>query len=101
MSVIQLKKLLKSGSNNSLDALVKRAKKMQDLTGVLQAALSDELGDNLLSASLREDGEMVLICQTSAWASRIRFESEALLLAANENGYPATSCRVTVSHADR
>lgn len=105
MPVTQLKDLLESaqkgGATDSLEGLVQRARDMQDLTVILQDVLAAELADNLLAASLRDDGEMVLICRSSAWASRIRFESDELLKTARENGVEASSCRVTVSHADK
>ena len=104
MPVTQLKNLLESGrkggSEDSLEGLVQRARDMQDLTVFVQGVLPAELADNLLAASLRDDGEMVLICRSSAWASRLRFETDELLAAAINNGVKATSCRVTVSHTD-
>jgi hypothetical protein len=97
MPVTRLQKLLQSGPGNSLGEVIARAQHMQKLTVVLQAALARDLADNLLGASLRDDGELVLICSTSAWASRLRFESEHLIAVAKKHGIEAKSCRVAVS----
>ena len=46
---------------------------------------------------MRESGELVVIAATSAWASRLRYESDALLEAARSTGVEAHSCRIRVS----
>jgi hypothetical protein len=97
MSIIRLEKLLKSGSQTSLDNIIQRAQKMDELTSTIQAALPQDLAENLLSANLRADAELVLVCSSSAWAARLRFESEKLLEIVNRNGATAKSCRVSVS----
>ena len=97
MSIIRLEKLLKSGSQTSLDNIIQRAQKMDELTSTIQAALPQDLAENLLSANLRDDAELVLVCSSSAWAARLRFESEKLLEIVNRNGGTAKNCRVTVS----
>jgi hypothetical protein len=97
MSIIRLEKLLKSGSRSSLDNIIQRAQDLDELTSAMQAELPPDLAENLLSANLRDDGELVLICSSSAWASRLRFESEKMLAIANRNGATATRCKVSVS----
>jgi hypothetical protein len=97
MSIERLEKLLKSGSGNGLAEIIQRAQEMHDLTGALQAALPRDLGENLLSANLREDGQLALICSSSAWASRLRFESERLVEVTKSLGNNVASCRVIVS----
>ena len=97
MSIIRLEKLLKSGSQTSLDNIIQRAQKMDELTSTIQAALPQDLAENLLSANLRDDAELVLVCSSSAWAARLRFESEKLLEIVNRNGGTAKNCKVTVS----
>jgi hypothetical protein len=63
----------------------------------LRSQLSVEAAPHLLGANVRENGELVLICSSSAWASRLRFESDALLRAAQESGVAASSCQVRVA----
>lgn len=97
MSAIRLEKLLKAGSAGSLNKLIKRAQSLDELTGRLRAALPEDLAMNLLSANLRETGELVLICSSSAWAARLRFEGDLLLEVVNRTGKAASSCKVSVS----
>lgn len=94
---MKLEKLLKSGAGTGLDKIIQTAQNMDVLTAALQAAVAAEMGENLLAANVRDDGELVVICSSSAWASRLRFEEGALLAAATEAGFEASSMRVTVS----
>jgi hypothetical protein len=72
---------------------------MGNLAQILKSALPDDVAPHLLAANLRDPGELVLICSSSSWASRLRFESEALLKAANKVGIKATSCSVKVARS--
>ena len=97
MSIIRLEKLLKSGSGGTLEDIVQRAQNMDDLTSAIRTVLPDEAQASLLAANLREDGELVLICSSSSWAARLRFESEQLIEAARMTGADVSSCKVKVS----
>ncbi len=97
MSIIRLEKLLKSGSGGALKDIVQRAQNMDDLTSAIRTVLPDEAQASLLAANLREDGELVLICSSSSWAARLRFESEQLIEAARMTGADVSSCKVKVS----
>lgn len=70
---------------------------MGELTQMLKAGLEPELAQNLLAANLRDDGELVLICSSSAWAARLRFHAQALQEIAASAGARASRCRVTVA----
>jgi hypothetical protein len=96
MSMIRLENLLKSGTSDSLEGIVRRARELGELTVALRAALDPEAAPHLLAANLRDDAELVLICSTPAWAARIRFDSEALLRAAEAAGAAAKRCTVKV-----
>jgi len=98
MSITRLEKLLKSGSEGRLNKIIQRAKNIDALTSALKAELPAEMAENLLSANVHDSGELKLVCSTSAWAARLRFESNALIGAANKAGQAATSCKVTVAH---
>jgi hypothetical protein len=98
MSITRLEKLLKSGADGRLDKIIQRAQNIDVLTRELQAELPAELAENLLSANVHDNGELVLVCSTSAWAARLRFEGNALIAAANKAGHSARACRVTVGH---
>jgi len=97
MTIIRLNNLLKKDASGNLDKIIQRAQNMEQLTTALRAALPEETSQNLLAANLRDDGELVLVCASSAWASRIRFETENLLGVVRDAGLNAHSCRVTVS----
>ncbi|MDH3441544.1 MAG: DUF721 domain-containing protein [Gammaproteobacteria bacterium] len=97
MPAKKLENLLHSGASGSLEKLIRTAQDMDSLTSALRAALTSEIAENLLAANVREDGALVVICSSSAWASRIRFESDALLEASRASGFAADSLRVMVT----
>lgn len=97
MSIIRLEKLLKTGSGGVLEEIIQRAQNMDELTAVIRAVLPDEAQSELLAANLRENGELVLICSSSSWAARLRFESDQLIEAARLAGADVRKCRVRVS----
>ena len=97
MTIIRLENLLKARAGSTLSKIIRRAQNMDELTTALRAKLPADAGQNLLAANLRDDGELVLVCTSSAWASRLRFESETLMEAARKAGLTVNTCRVTVS----
>ena len=97
MPATKLENLLKTGAGGSLEKLIQTAQNMDTLTGVLRASLQPDAATNLLAASLHDDGQLVVICTSSAWASRIRFEEVALIDAAKKGGFDAETLRVRVS----
>ena len=96
MTIVRLDKLLQSGSGDRLDELVKRAKNMGDLAQILRSSLPDDAAPHLLAANMRNECELVLICSSSPWAARMRFESETVLKAARKAGIDARTCSVKV-----
>ena len=99
MTITRLKNLLKTGAGGTLDEIIQRAQNMDELTTALRAELPADAGPNLLAANLREDGELVLICASSAWASRLRFESDKLIEVTRKAGLDVKTCRVVVSQS--
>ena len=97
MTITKLEKLLKTGAGGALDEIIQRAQNMDELTTALRATLPADASQNLLAANLRENGELVLICSSPAWASRLRFETDSLMAAARAAGLTVSSCRVSVS----
>jgi len=97
MSIIRLEKLLKTGSGSALEEIVQRAQNMDQLTAAIRSVLPEEAQSQLLAANLRENGELVLICSSSSWAARLRFESEQLIEAARLTGADVDKCKVKVS----
>ena len=70
---------------------------MGELTHLLCKALPEEYAGAIVAANMREDGDLVVIAASSAWASRLRYETDTLLAAAREAGLKVTACRVRVS----
>jgi hypothetical protein len=97
MATKQLGNLLNPSNKGDLGEIVRRAREMGELTGALTRALPEESAQGIVAANLRDDGELVVIAATSAWASRLRYEADALLEAARSAGIKAHTCRVRVS----
>jgi hypothetical protein len=97
MSIIRLEKLLKTGSGSVLEEIVQHAQNMDDLTGAIRAVLPNDAQSSLLGANLRGNGELVVICSSSSWAARLRFESDQLIEAARLAGADVKTCKVKVS----
>jgi hypothetical protein len=96
MSITKLENLLKAHENASLDKIIQRAQNMDSLTTALQGGLPDDLAANLVAANVREDGNLVLVCSSPAWASRLRFETDQLIEIARKTGANVTECSVKV-----
>jgi hypothetical protein len=99
MAADELKKLLNPNNGGDLGNIVKRAREMGELTSSLCAGLPDEYAGAIIAANLRENGDLVVIAASSAWASRLRYETDALLAAAKGAGLNPIACRVRVRQA--
>jgi hypothetical protein len=92
----RLEKLLNPNADKGLGAIVRRAKELDSLTEALRRALSAEEAAGLVAANIRDDGELVVLAESPAWAARLRFEEDRLLEAARNTGATVTSCKVRV-----
>ena len=99
MAAKQLGNLLNPSDNGDLGSIVRRAREMGDLTGVLSGALPADHANAVVAANVRENGELVVIAASSAWASRLRYETDTLLEAAKSAGVTASKCRIRVSQS--
>ena len=97
MSIIRLDKLLKSDPGGNLGKILRRARHMDDLTTRLRADLDPETAQSLIAANIRENGELIIIASTSAWAAKLRFECEILIKTAHTPDRPVKSIRIKVS----
>jgi len=97
MAEKDLKKLLNPNNDGELAAVIRRARKLGELTHTLCENLPEEYAGAIAAANIREDGSLVVIATSSAWASRLRYETESLLDAARRAGNEVTRCRVRVS----
>jgi hypothetical protein len=96
MTIVKLDQLLKSGTGDRLGQLVEHSRNMGNLAQLLKSALPEDAAPHLLAANLKEPGELVLICSSSSWAARLRYESEALMKAARKAGVKADRCSIKV-----
>ncbi len=101
MSNKRLRDLLNSSVDGDLGKIVKRAQEMGALTLALARALPPDERSSLIAANIRDDGELVVICRSSAWASRLRFEMETLLAAARAYGAEVEHCTIRVGRQDK
>ena len=97
MSVKSLEELLKASDDGGLGEVVRHARDMGDLVQILQDSLPAEQHAAISAANIREDGELVVLAQSSAWASRLRYETEILMAAARKTGKQVSKCSVRVS----
>ena len=97
MAEKDLKKLLNPSNDGELAGVVRRAREMGELTHVLSESLPGEYAGAIAAANVRDDGSLVVIATSPAWASRLRYETEALLSAARDAGRKVSQCRVRVS----
>ena len=100
MTAKQLGKLLNPKGNGELGDIVKRAREMGELTENLCKILPGDLAGSVVAANIRGESELVLICQSSAWASRLRFEEAALIAAASSLGVNVDKVSVRVASVD-
>jgi len=85
------------GPGGALEGLARRAAERVGLADGLRAALPPALGEQLRGANLRDDGTLVVLAASSAWASRLRFEAAALLAAAGGLGLAPLRVEVRVA----
>ena len=95
----ELKNLLSPCSGGELADIIRRARELGELTSALSKALPADFAGAIVAANLRDDGNLVVIAASSAWASRLRYETDTLLAAARDAGLDPVACRVRVSQA--
>lgn len=100
MAAKSLENLLNPSQNGDLGSIVRRAKDMGALTAALARAVPPEEGASIVAANVRDDGELVVLCRSPAWASRLRFSSDELLAAARAHGTEADRCMVRVARSE-
>ncbi len=93
--------LLNSSNNRELSEALKRSEAIGQLTETLAKALPPELGAAILAASVGDDGVLSIKASSSAWASRLRFETESLTSIARAAGHVVTGVRVRVGRGDQ
>jgi len=99
MTIIRLDKLLGSQAGGTLSKIIRRAQDMDDLAIRLRAHLDADTAAALLAANVRDNGELVVLARSSAWAGKLRFEAEKLMRAARSDGTTVSSIRVSVKRS--
>jgi len=97
MASDELKNLLNPSNGGELADIIRRAREMGELTHVLSKGLPGDYAGAIVAANLREDGELIVIAASPAWASRLRFETDTLLATARDAGLSPSACRVRVT----
>ncbi len=93
--------LLNPNNNRELSKALKRSEAIGQLTEALAAALPPDLGAAILAASVDDDGVLSIKASSSAWASRLRFETDQLQGVARRAGHTVTGVRVRVGRVDQ
>jgi hypothetical protein len=97
MSVKSLENLLNLNENGGLGDIIRHARDMGELVALLQASLAKEEAQSIVAANIRDDGELVVLASSPAWAAKLRFEAESLMIAARQTGAEVTACTVRVN----
>jgi hypothetical protein len=96
MPVKSLEELLKASNAGGLGEVVRHARDMGDLVQILQNSLPAEQQAAISAANIRHDGELVVLANSSAWASRLRYETDVMIAAARTTGKQVNKCTVRV-----
>lgn len=97
MSIKRLENLLNPNDDGGLGDIIRHAKDMGELVHKLQQALPDDISASIRSANIRDDGELVILASSPAWAAKLRFEADRLVDTARKTGVKVTSCSVRVN----
>jgi hypothetical protein len=82
---------------SALHELARQAGATADLALVLRNGLTPELAGALRSASIHDDGTLVVLASSPAWAARLRFEEARLLALCADQRPPVNRLKVRVS----
>jgi hypothetical protein len=97
MPIKRLENLLNPNNDGGLGDIIRHAKDMGELVQELQQALPDDISASILSANIRDNGELVVLASSPAWAAKLRFEANRLMDTARQTGADVTSCTVRVN----
>jgi len=100
MPIKLLGNLLKPNKDGDLGDIIRHARDMGTLVSALQSSLPGNEAAAVIAANIRDDGELVVLCSSSAWAARLRFETDALIHAARGTGAEVDRCTVRVGRGN-
>lgn len=96
MPIKRLENLLNPNDDGGLGDIIRHAQDMGELVSQLQQALPDDISASIRSANIRDNGELVILASSPAWAAKLRFEADHLMDTARQTGADVTSCKVRV-----
>ena len=94
-----LRNLLVPSGQDGLGEIVRHARNMGEMAQILEHSLPGEAAGSIQAANVRDDGELVILASSPAWAAKLRFEADSLLQAARRAGADVTRCTVRVSRS--
>lgn len=89
--------LLKPNEDGGLGEIIGHAQQMGELVDLLQQTLPSDMAGSIRAANIRDDGELIVLASSPAWAAKLRFETEALIASARSAGSSVLTCSVRVS----
>jgi hypothetical protein len=101
MSSKHIGDLLNLSNNAELSTALKRSAAIGQLTMQLAERLPADMGAAILAAAIGDDGVLTVKTTSSAWASRLRFESAALIDAATAAGHKVRDVKVRVGRSNQ
>ena len=97
MPIKRLENLLNPNEDGGLGEIVRHAQDMGELAQCLRDSLPEDEAGGILAANIRDNGELVVLAATPAWAAKLRFEADTLKAAAGAPGTRVASCKIRVS----
>jgi len=95
----KLKEILNSKAHNNLDKVVQRAKDMEELNLLINNSLNKETTSHIVGCNLYDNGKLVILCDSIAWAAKLRFENDKILTIARKRFPNTANCEIKISRA--
>jgi hypothetical protein len=93
----RLENLLNPNGDGELGDIIRHARGMGELLQVLQQSIPAIAPGSIRATNIRDNGELVILASSPAWAAKLRFEIEAIMAATRKSGVEVNSCTVRVS----
>lgn len=97
MPIKRLQNLLNPNDDGGLGDIIRHARDMGEIVQILQKSLPGDTAGSIRAANIRDNGELVVLASSPAWAAKLRFEADSLMAAARESGADVKCCSVRVS----
>jgi len=93
----RLENLLNPNGDGELGDIIRHAQGMGELLELLQQSIPSITSGSIRAANIRDNGELVILASSPAWAAKLRFETDAMMAATRKSGVKVKSCSVRVS----